>query len=114
MHSVFQIKSCLCWEILLTLIHGSNEGRWSILMSSNPLKEFSKNCSPVVSIYGVLRTTPYNRRCLFHARYNAPSARGVREWLFCSWSGVACTKYSVLVLGILLCAKIELKKHARK
>ena len=27
MYSVFQIKSCLCWQVLVTLIHGSNEGQ---------------------------------------------------------------------------------------
>ena len=107
-----QVQACLCWEILLTLIHGSNEGHWSILMSSNPPHE-----RIFKEVYGVLRCpvssiqypcTPYNRRCLFHARYNAPSARGVKEWLFCSWSGVACTPSYVYY------CMLRLKKHARK
>ena len=90
----------------------SNEGHWSILMSSNPPHE-----RIFKEVYGVLRCpvssiqypcTPYNRRCLFHARYNAPSARGVKEWLFCSWSGVACTPSYVYY------CMLRLKKHARK
>ena len=91
MYSVFQIKSCLCWQVLVTLIHGSNEGHWSILMSSNPLKEFSKNYS-VVRIHIDESTTPcdYRVQDTVSCQVQCTISKGVREWLFCSWSGVAC------------------------
>ena len=90
MYSVFQIKSCLCWQVLVTLIHGSNEGQ---LVDINVIKSTERIFKELLrSIHIDESTTPcdYRVQDTVSCQVQCTISKGVREWLFCSWSGVAC------------------------
>ena len=96
MYSVFQIKSCLYWQILVTLIHGSNEGQ---LVDINVIKSTERIFKELLrSIHIDESTTPCNYRVqdTVSCQVQCTISKGVREWLFCSWSGVACMYTSIV------------------
>ena len=103
---LFQIKSCLCWEISLTLIHGSNEGQ---LVDVNVIKSTERIFKELLRSFHIYRglCIPCNARVHDTAscQVQCTISKGVREWLFCSWSGVACCIPAL---------EVQMKKHARK